>query len=1102
MFQSADLDTRSSVVPAISPLHPVGATAVRVLETWNAPRKFPLVFVAQTVRRARDISEILCALEPKLKLAYLPPWDCLPYDGLSASLSVMGQRMGVLRWLTNSANLPDIVVTTAEGLMRRVPPRSVWKKLHREFRPGDVFEVEEVKPFLEALGYVFDDRVDEPGEAAIRGKVVDFFPAGGQLPCRIEHEKGRITAIRSYDPITQRTISEIEMLIIDPASELVGADPEKTSAASTPEIRLLQVHGDLETVFDYLGESELLIEDGVERRAEAFLQAADEAFRETEDRGERKGRTPSPERFLLGDEEWVGKVRKRLGAVIDDLPDGASSSVGSFSAASQPWDALRDFIEEKGAPLRVVLAANSKLVLNDWQRRARRNLGGTWERAGHWKSVKGAKDGTRWTAILPIKEGFYLADRNILVVCPRDLGGRNAASDDRSAASALMGSTEDYEIGDAVVHLDHGVGILEGLEHLERDGKAHDVLRLRYADDASLIVPMSDVGALWRYGGQTGDLRLDKLKGESWENRRNDLMQRVQKTAAGMVELMRERRQAKAPALRPDRRDYERFCAGFAYELSVDQESAVDAVLADMASGRPMDRLICGDVGFGKTEVGLRAAAVAASAGRQVAIVAPTTVLAQQHTRSAAKRFHALGIEVAHLSRLTSASDAKRIKDGLKSGEIRVVVGTHALCSSTIDFADLGLVVIDEEQRFGTKQKEALRRMAQDRHILTMTATPIPRTLQASFVGLNEISVIATPPTLRRPTRTVLAEFDDNLVRDALMRERRRGGQSFVVCPRVEDIEPMAERLRALVPDLAVAVAHGKLAPDVVDETMFDFSKGRGDVLLATNIIESGLDVPAANTMIVWRPDRFGLAQLHQIRGRVGRGSRRGVVYLLMESGQTLGENTERRLRTLEAMSSLGAGFAISARDLDLRGAGELLGDEQAGHLQLVGLGLYRHLLERALIVAEGRQAPDDWTPDVAIGAIGSIPAEYIPDPAARINLYSRIDQVRERSTLELLIEEITDRFGAIPRETKILLKLAELKLRCRELGLQKLASGPKGTAITFRTRAQADAARKLGCPAGWKWNEAKLVAPIAASKLSERFVAARQVLDTIEPRG
>ncbi len=482
-----------------------------------------------------------------------------------------------------------------------------------------------------------------------------------------------------------------------------------------------------------------------------------------------------------------------------------------------------------------------------------------------------------------------------------------------------------------------------------------------------------------------------------------------------------------------------------------------------------------------------------------MAFAAPTTVLAQQHTRLLARRFAGFGIEIAHLSRLTRPAEAKRVREGLKSGEIRIVVGTHALCAKGVEFRDLGLVIADEEQRFGSRQKEGLRRLGADAHLLTMTATPIPRTLQASFVGLNDLSIVATPPVLRQPVQTVLAPFDEDRVREALERERRRGGQSFVVCPRVEDIKPMRERLTRLVPDLSVSVVHGQLPAEEIDERMLAFTEGDGDILLATNIIESGLDVPAANTLIVWRPDRFGLAQLHQLRGRVGRGSRRGVVYLMCEENASLAPETERRLRTLEAMNRLGAGFQVSARDLDLRGAGDLLGDEQAGHLQLVGLSLYRHFLERALLVAEGKPVRDEWTPDVALGIAGRIPADYVPDAETRLNLYAEIDRVRDPAALETVGRDIEDRFGPPPAAARSLLRLADLRLRCYEVGVGRLAAGPKGIAAVFRTRKAADVVRAAAVPDGWRWVDNKLVYPVTSTSVKERFTAAARLLETIE---
>jgi transcription-repair coupling factor (superfamily II helicase) len=464
-----------------------------------------------------------------------------------------------------------------------------------------------------------------------------------------------------------------------------------------------------------------------------------------------------------------------------------------------------------------------------------------------------------------------------------------------------------------------------------------------------------------------------------------------------------------------------------------------------------MDRLVCGDVGFGKTEVALRAAAAAALAGRQVAVVAPTTVLARQHLRTFQRRFAGLGVEVAHLSRLVGPAEARAVKKGLADGTVRVVVGTHALAGKGIAFRDLGLLVIDEEQRFGVAHKKKLRDLAAGGHVLTLTATPIPRTLQAALVGLQELSIIATPPARRQPIRTFLTAFDPASLREALLRERRRGGQSFVVCSRVEDIGPMRERLAGIAPELDVRVAHGQMPPAEADDAMVRFADGEGDVLLATNIIESGLDIPRANTMLVWRADRFGLAQLHQLRGRVGRGRARGIAYLLTEPGEALAPATEKRLRTLEALDRLGAGFAVSAGDLDLRGAGELLGEEQAGHVKLIGPDLYRHLLQRAL---RGEGPEDEWSPELNLGLAGLIPEDYVDEPEMRINLYARLARFDGDETLDDLAAEIEDRFGPMPQPVRNLLDLASLKQLCLRLGIARVDAGPQAIALTFRPGA------------------------------------------------
>ncbi|WP_082536968.1 MULTISPECIES: DEAD/DEAH box helicase [unclassified Aureimonas] len=1084
MLQTVTIETRAAEAEHIGPLRPVGATAALIHRKVGALEGRPLLYVAQTARRAQDILVILKAFAPERDAAFLPPWDSLPGDGVGPSPAVMGRRMSVLRWLTDEAKRPPVLLTTAEALLRRVPPRSAWSGCHVELFAGDEIDPQALGRRLAEIGYVVDDRVDEPGEAAVRGRVVDIFPAAAPRPCRIEHENGRITAIRSYDPLTQLSVATSEHLIVDPASELIGA----AASAAGREPDLVRHYGTLETLFDYLPDAVVLMEEGVDRRADSFFEQI------AEESGERVRR--GPDKTFLKPAEFSREIAARLDAVVEDKEDDEDAHVPRFVTSEAPLEAFAAHAGQAlDAGLRVVFAAPTQPALQAWLRPAEKALGREATSVAGWDEVLSAKPGAFLSLIAPLAEGFRQGE--ILVVAARDVVGHRAGSASEGPSAALPSASTRFEFGDAVVHLDHGVGILEGLERL---GDGTEAIRLRYADDATLLVPMSEISALWRYGSAAG-IRLDRLKGEGWVKRRNEIMSGIKATADGLVALAAEKAERRCDALRPETRRFERFCARFSYELTRDQEAATEAILEDLASGRPMDRLVCGDVGFGKTEVALRAAAAAVFSGRQVAIVAPTTVLAQQHFRLFQKRFARLGVEVAQLSRLGGVAEAKRVKAGLADGSIHLVVGTHAVAAKGVSFHNLALVVIDEEQRFGTAHKAALRALGADAHVLAMTATPIPRTLQAGFVGLHELSVIATPPVLRQPIATRVAPFEDDMVREALLREKKRGGRSFVVCPRIEDIEPMAERLSRLVPDLSVATVHGQMPAEALDEAMLAFAGGEGDVLLATNIIESGLDVPGANTMIVWRPDRFGLGQLHQLRGRVGRGSRRGIAILATDPAKPLAETTEKRLRALEALNRLGAGFEISARDLDMRGAGELLGDEQAGHLQLIGLSLYRHFLEHALAVASGHEVSEDRVADLRLGVEGGIPADYIPEPEMRINLAARIAGARDTAALDLLVAEVEDRFGALPAELVLAFDLARLRCACRSLGIHRLDAGPKAVAASFDlARAETlSASADLSGEPDLRWSAHRLIDSSISRSGADPVAAALRLTETIE---
>ncbi len=727
-------------------------------------------------------------------------------------------------------------------------------------------------------------------------------------------------------------------------------------------------------------------------------------------------RFPPPDRFYMSDSDWADHLARRDVVSVETTSgeDGSSSrAVPSFATSAKPVQAFAAFVEgELKAKRRVALAGGDK-DLRALSRRVREAVGLEPTVAANWAAVAGAQPGAVLALPLDLDGGFVDEEAGVTVVTAVDLFGSRARGVANHHALQAIPDDAEFGIGDAVIHLDRGMGVLQGLESVETEvSAAVDTIRLAYADDDTLMAPVDELDRIWRYGA--GDaVGLDRLDGEAWPKRRARIEGEIAETAQRLVALTREREARSAPKLIAPSRDYERFVARFPFSETPDQLRAIGDVLADLASGRPMDRLVCGDVGFGKTEVALRAAAAVALAGKQVAIVAPTTVLVRQHLQTFRRRFAGLGVEVGHLSRLVRPAEARAVKAGLADGTVDIVIGTHALTGQGVAFKDLGLVVIDEEQRFGLAHKRKLRDLARDVHVLTLTATPIPRTLQAAMLGLQDLSVIATPPAQRRPIRTIVGPFDEASLRQALVRERRRGGQSFVVCPRIEDIEPLAKRLATLVPELAVLLAHGKMPAAEIDDAMVRFADGDGDVLLATNIIESGLDVPRANTMLVWRADRFGLAQLHQLRGRVGRGRVRGICYLMTDPEAKIGAATRKRLATLETMDRLGAGFAISARDLDARGAGDLFGEDQAGHVKLIGMGLYRHLLERALRAARGEPPPDEWSPELNLGAAGRIPADYVPEAEVRINLYARLAKLTDESDVDALGEEIEDRFGA-----------------------------------------------------------------------------------------
>ena len=1097
----------------VYPRQPIGTIAAMIAKRVSEGTK-PLIYIAETGRRRQDIFRLASLLsKPGSVCEFMAP-DGFPGDGLPVTAAIAGNRMAMLRWLRDPDNRPSVVITTPAALIRKVPPRSSTNETHLEIAVGETIDVETLKSRLSSLGYWLDDRVDEAGEAAFRGKVIEIFPAAAPRPCRIEHDDGHVIAIRSYDPISQRSVAQSNRLIVDAASEIVGredgisddgfpGDAPKSAddeAHAGPQF-LCRHYEASESLFDCMPKAEIILEDGADLRAEevfAALSALDDE----------SATAHAIRSDHLDRPAWDAALRDRLNALVGDV--GVDRSVPVFAMERQPFKA---FAKVASAWLdegyRLVLAGRPGRNLKSAARRASKALGAEFETVDSWAAVTQAKPGSLSLFEAAIDEGFVAPDSTIVLVSLQDLEGQKAAASAKGSTAAFNSDIDTFFSGDKVVHIEHGVAILEGLTSIDASATgaedAGEALVLRFRKNETLLVPMSDIGAVWRYGGPSSDVALDTLKGQSWAKRRDSVFEQVASTADAMVERLKQKAKAKAPAIKPDRVSFERFCARFAYELTPDQSDAVIDVLADLASGRPMDRLVCGDVGYGKTEVALRAAAAAVFAGKQVAVVAPTTVLAQQHYRSFTERFSPQDVQVVRLSRLVDKTETDVAKKALKTGDAKIVVGTHALLSSSVVFDDLALIVIDEEQRFGSEAKAEMRDLADGLHCLAMTATPIPRTLQAGFVGLNDLSIIATPPIRRSPVRTETGPFDDERVRKALKEEHQRGGQSFVVCPRIDDLEPMGRRIAELVPDQRVVTLHGKMKADEVEDAMLAFSNGDYDILLATTIVESGLDVANANTMVVCRADRFGLAELHQLRGRVGRGVRRGHVLLTTDEGDEIGEDAEKRLKALVKFNTLGAGFDIAARDLDLRGTGDLLGEEQAGHVQTIGIGLYRKMLEQAIGVAEGGPSKMELRPVVSLGLSASIPADYVPEPDMRIELALLLERVDGSSTLEALKAEIEDRFGPMPKALETSFQLAELRLRCAELGVTKLDLGPKATALSLTPQSverltslkfdEADESQT----ARVRWSKQRLLFEAPENEDADRIDHATGILDRLE---
>ncbi|MDI7774486.1 transcription-repair coupling factor [Asticcacaulis sp. EMRT-3] len=1065
------------------------------------------LFVARDFSRMNAVAEALKFFAPQLETLLLPAWDCLPYDRMSPTPGVVAQRMYALsklsQWRDKAPDAPVLVLTTASAMTQKVPPRAIIDEGRLSLRPGQTLDLAGLEAYFLRNGYVRVSTVSERGEFAVRGGLLDVFSPSHDEPMRLDFFGDSLESIRSFDTETQRSLSQVKSLDFTAVSEIhldeagisrfrqhyleafgaAGDDP--LYAALSAGIRrqgvehLLPLFYDgLDSVFDYLVPHTLIMLDALTDNAVAERQATiRDAYELRRDAAEKRYRALPPERLYLDEENWARtlsamRVRRFEPFAHDNGVDLGGRPGRNFAEArkldsTNLFAAVTDHAKALAKQGKRVLFASWTEGSSDrlGQMLADHGLEGMrlakdWADAQNF-GVAGTKVKPIQRAVLPLDHGFET--ESLAVISETDiLGDRLARPRKRRRANNFLAEASALSPGDLVVHIEHGIGRYEGLKTLDVAGAPHDCLDLQYANDAKLYLPVENIDLLTRYGADSDSAQLDRLGSASWQARKSRAKERLREMADGLIQLAAARAMRQGTQIDPPSGLYDEFCAQFPYEETDDQLNAIADVLEDLGKGQPMDRLICGDVGFGKTEVALRAAFVVAMSGQQVAIVCPTTLLARQHFKTFSQRFQGWPIRVRQLSRLVGRKDADETRAGLKSGEIEVVIGTHALLSEQVGFRDLGLVIVDEEQHFGVKHKEKLKTFRADVHMLALSATPIPRTLQMALSGIRDMSIIATPPVDRIAVRTYVLPYDPVALREALLREKYRGGQAYYVVPRVSDLADVADFLRQQVPEIRFVTGHGQLSPTALEDVMNAFYEGEYDVLLSTTIVESGLDVPTANTLIVHRADMFGLAQLYQIRGRVGRAKTRAFAYLTTPAHKTLSIASEKRLKVLQSLDNLGAGFQLASHDLDIRGGGNLLGHEQSGHIREIGVELYQQMLEDA--VAELREKSDlsltdarSWSPQINTGAAVMIPESYIPDLNIRLALYRRVSEAEKLADREALASELIDRFGPIPPEAEQLLKVVGIKGLCREANASKLDVGPKGAVVSFRNDSFAN---------------------------------------------
>ena len=1062
-----------------------------------------ILIIARDLKRYQQLKDGLEFFLNKDILFY-PQWDCVPYDRISPNKLITSKRLETLSRLSNEKDKSKIILTTIQASCQRTLSLDEVKNKFISLKPGEVIDINNLVNFFVSNGYEKTPTVREHGEFSVRGGIIDFYSPLNK-PIRLDLFGNTIDSIKSFDLITQRSLELLKEIFVYPASEIIlndktienfrinfnkkfGSQKEKvkiydsiSEGISYPGMEhwLPFFYNQTGSIFDYIDKPIILLDHLYDSSLEDFLETVNDHFQSRKDyddnklsKVENKYFSIEPSNLYQNKEEYNKNLRSRNCIRISPFkkPDAINlngkasskySNIKSNRSDSSSYENLKsDILDFTKKNKKIIIACSSlgsservsKILINNGILSNFKNL----------ESFKNIDQKNIYLTVLNLNSGFHFDD--YIFISEQDIFGekfyrpriiRKAENFIREISSVMP--------GDAVVHVDHGIGRFENLSTLEINNAKHECLLIKYANDDKLYLPVENIEVLSRYGSDISDEMLDKLGGISWTTRKENLKKKIKFLAEELISVAAKRQLSKAEMFNVPEDFYEEFCSRFSFEETNDQLNAINDVLNDLEKGLPMDRLICGDVGFGKTEIALRASFLAAMSGKQVSILAPTTLLARQHYETFKERFKGFPINVFELSRLTPKKDS--VIKSINSGSCDIVIGTHSLLGEKINFSDLGLLIIDEEQHFGVKHKEKIKKLRDNVHVLTLTATPIPRTLQLAMTGVRDLSIIASPPIDRRAIETYVFPNDPLVVKEALLRERHRGGQSFYVVPRISDIEDIEEYFKEFIPEINYITVHGQMPSKQIEDRINDFYMGSYDVLISTTIIESGLDIPNANTLIIHRSDMFGLSQLYQIRGRVGRSKVKAYAYLTYKEHKKLGKNALKRLEVLQSLDSLGAGFNLASYDLEIRGSGNLLGEEQSGQIKEVGIELYQNMLEETIDELKNttqKSKNNQWSPKISLPLSILIPDDYISDLTIRMEIYKRLSSIILEEEIDEIAAELIDRFGSLPEEVETLIDTIGLKNLCKKTNIEKIDCGNNGFLISFKNNTFSNPAELI----------------------------------------